>query len=64
MFSSSDCLINLVWPQSLNDSPLDLAAKLEFEGAAIPQAAAQIQNLYKLFAGVDATQVEVSRHSP
>ena len=43
--------------------PLDLAAKLEFEGAAIPQAAAQIQNLYKLFAGVDATQVEVSRHS-
>jgi len=39
---------------------LDLAAKLEFEGAAIPEAAAQIQNLYQLFAGVDATQVEVN----
>lgn len=39
---------------------LDIALKLEFEGAAVEQAAKEIKKLYELFIGVDATQVEVN----
>ena len=43
-----------------DDAAIDLAQKLEFEGDAVGQAAAEIKKLYELFIGVDATQVEVN----
>lgn len=42
------------------DAAVDLARKLEFEGDAVLQAAAEIRKLYELFIAVDATQVEVN----
>ncbi|XP_070559777.1 LOW QUALITY PROTEIN: succinate--CoA ligase [GDP-forming] subunit beta, mitochondrial-like [Ptychodera flava] len=38
----------------------EMAANLDFDGEQRMQAAEQIKNLYKLFLGVDATQVEIN----
>jgi len=43
-----------------DDTALDLARKLEFEGNAVQDAAKEIKKLYELFIGVDATQVEIN----
>ncbi|XP_002738684.1 succinate--CoA ligase [GDP-forming] subunit beta, mitochondrial-like [Saccoglossus kowalevskii] len=42
------------------DMALDMAANLDFDAEKRTEAARQIQNLYKLFIGVDATQVEIN----
>ncbi|XP_071479118.1 succinate--CoA ligase [GDP-forming] subunit beta, mitochondrial-like [Diadema antillarum] len=43
-----------------DEQALRMAENLEFKGDLITVAADQIKNLYKLFLGVDATQVEVN----
>ncbi len=39
---------------------MSLSANLQFQGAALEEAAQQIMNLYQLFLAVDATQVEIN----
>ncbi|XP_077981365.1 succinate--CoA ligase [GDP-forming] subunit beta, mitochondrial-like [Glandiceps talaboti] len=43
-----------------DDMALEMAANLDFDGEQRKEAARQIQNLYKMFIGVDATQVEIN----
>jgi len=59
-------------PEAIFTEPIDISAgvtdeqarrmaqNLKFEGPLVDQAAVQIQNLYKLFCKVDATQVEIN----
>lgn len=59
-----DKIVKLVVPDLAGgpsqSQALDVAAKMGFEGAAREEAAEQVQNLYRLFVNVDATQIEIN----
>lgn len=47
--------------EGIQDSDVDfIARKLGFEGDALADAKTQMKNLYNLFMGCDATQVEIN----